>query len=1672
MDSHKPILGLKTKALPVLDSNEEEDEDIFISSDDEGEAGLPLTITITPQTKPSDTNTLVPPPPPPPTPKKHEGMINSFDDASQLITPILAGLDVYDFNQSSVPFSGDIYYVPEHIASDSMSKDLNQYAKSVDQVHPISAPRDSHVNILAQIDIVKYYKKAKVDFSTYQIKSLDSRIASLVYFILSKTDDLHISSYYLIMCIAEFLKSPSVAPVASLFPDFKFQDIIHHLCSNLVTLFPHHPLLPSLIDKFAKVDPTAPQLLTQIVSEDDETDSDSFFESLKSMQNRAPVILLPGQSSTLSNILETCQTTANDPVTITVNEPPSTMTYSLPNGASQLPPQPFVSWIESITPKVDSQVLKQLHNSAVAIKRNDIEVDANIESVKSQPGLPQIALQTSGDETDPQMLLLNMIKDHPDNHDDPIPDLKDCPELFHLQYPLLQSTNQNPKKCAYPELIKWEYKLHDELMNLSHENEKVDDILKSVSKQVNLEGVLKFKSTEIKRLSKLRDIKEVSSASSEDILTMLYLSDIEFVLDGRSPLTLKRCGRQTPFSVSLQAFDRAGILYYFYSTKVYPPYVTYRIAFALAVNLHENMPSVSADLIFEGIFILLNCLPTMSTFDSTRNGLLFFAELLEKLDRYYYSSLLIDAFYRNNPSDASQLTTIASFCQRNHDAARCAFYYTQALQSLVKRNQVDEALYIAQLLAQIYMDYGLYSSAISLLVQILKNSYNINIKDANFEIKSSPSKNGMPTKIVKSEFYPKPESINTLLTGISLCDSLSKLGYYKLEDKLLTEMANSTENQLFNKLINYLRTKLYLCHNEFDHFIDRITNLSIVVRRGPAGNRFSLYSASSFDTSLAILRLLVKSYIQRRMFSHAVFWSEVFISAQTNQYLRDIGYGYLQRGLALKEACSQMHMTAPPYSLHVKKLLPTMEAVASYVKDRQFKNLAELTSETASSFKAAHICLEKVGCVILTTYSSLYYIDTLLYYFVDSLFDKDITNISTNEANDINLGKDTDSDSMQFSDSEDNNQPAPLVISEPQLEIEDKGIPPTKQISFSPITLDNSSVIDEVSNLFRRIDQTVVRNMNPVMIIYSQILKAKLNYLQHKCSTAETLFDYAYNNISTYFACAGEFIPRHLSIKTLRIFQNILDNMCVLLLFFSSEFINDRLTVFDWRNDVQSKIQDKLRIFTKDNETEIIGNFDISSESIDAMSSMKFPKLQKDELAPDDNETQKNRTVESIEFCLKKINTNTKLFEAQKIPEDEMHNNNHYWCRQIKFAADQYRRENESKIPIDYHYSYCFKTIPNIRSLVFVQHIKEYIYIYVPNTGRKRRVLLVPSTEPSSFTVNSKKEDFQVPTSSEIFPADFLSVISLYLMCDKKMHHENYNPTNAQELIKQVSDLLFGNIIDAKSLPMWTKVKDDHFAGESKFGKGSKGHLSTIQTSSPTIFLTSTDLRPLPFELMFPNCLILRSWSYSHAILKPKSNNLPFPHLIVCRWLGEAAHLMQNAVARSREVIREFVEACGGCFPLPYYVNGNERNVCFPFPLFSSNKDNEYYKQKYSFCDFIDVDPTHYPKFESALFFFTYSDMCEMPRMLEKLVSSYPFSFFMFIPAQFVREAFKLMINVFERHEKRAVYVEKNQMRQCNDKSIVLHSILLGVPFDFLTCLQTTLIDHLKCPISLITPTF
>jgi hypothetical protein len=90
-----------------------------------------------------------------------------------------------------------------------------------------------------------------------------------------------------------------------------------------------------------------------------------------------------------------------------------------------------------------------------------------------------------------------------------------------------------------------------------------------------------------------------------------------------------------------------------------------------------------------------------------------------------------------------------------------------------------------------------------------------------------------------------------------------------------------------------------------------------------------------------------------------------------------------------------------------------------------------------------------------------------------------------------------------------------------------------------------------------------------------------------------------------------------------------------------------------------------------------------------------------------------------------------------------------------------------------------------------------------------------------------------------------------------------------------------------------------------------------------------------------------------------------------------------------------------------------------------------------------------------------------MPRLVRKLIGQYPFAYYMFIPASFVKEAFEALVAIFERHQKRLEFVLENA-DALSDPTLIQHCLITKVPYDFVTILQGTLIETLGCPVILI----
>lgn len=1301
MELHKKtLLGLKA-APPKLMFDESEDEDSFFNDDDGDLLQLP----------PQNSQPRMPllDAPIEKKPDEPSNRIKSFDEILPRISQITNAFE----DQSSIPsqYSGEIYFIPEHIVSDEYSQELNNFIESTDpdaEFHFPNEIEDTEIyqNIYAQIDIVKYTKNQKVDLTKYVNESLDSRILSLIDFILSKQDDHEISCFYCTQSILEFIKTFEFAPISSLIKDYSIQSIFHQLSINLVTLFPHHPLLESILHKFSSYDPNALETLAlKPTDDDDESDifDDDFFADLQAIQCQKPTIKLNDvlNDSVIVNPLDIAQPlTTQSVVMVTINEPPSTFTYQLPGGSSQMSPTFFSEWIKSFNIQNQQSFNAETQVYEVPINENVSgsvpKQETYLSATTPDASTFNVPIKIDSPQDVDKNLLIRLIQyiNEPNiilSYLSYFPNSLDL-DLFPYLFPLLQSVNTTAvaplkKGCIYPKLIVHEFDACQTLSNCKQD--RIESVLNDMAKKVPADS----KRTEIKPLTDKRNFPTTETSCPENIVEIISLSDIEIVLNGRSPFTFERIFRDQILNPPFEREWRAEVLYNMYISQELPPYIAFRVAFALALNLSEIQPertALAVDILFEAMYGLLNVLPKMTSSECVRSSFLLISEMLDHLDRYYYSALFLDAYFLGNTNYQTS-SQISPICQHRGDMVRSVFHFNQTMSFFIQANRCDEALYVSQVIASIYNDFGLYDNSISLLTYLLRTTYKLSVGRGVKKVSIKKTKTMPPVRQFPGSnqiaFAPSPSGTNTLLSGISLATLFVKCKYFKLAKELLEALNQSSNSRLYLRLIEFVSLKRLVRKNKFTNFLNSLPPLTIRQKRSSAGSRLTSLSASTFDTVIAIIKMLMTGNLNRNLLGQSIFWSEVILNTQNKFNLKDIGTAFLIRGECFLKYRFTSNVTNGLLSVHVP-LSQAMSNACEYRDNHIFENQTQITEEAIASLKTARICFEKVGCQHKMLMSSILYTALVLQHFIDELG-------YLNEE--------------------------PLEINNPRLETKSKNALHQPVVTFDPYTISLSNLDEHIGVLCQSIEIMTSRLMNPLLIIFSEIVVSKFNLFQKKIDSSKKRFEYAYTNFKKLFSCGGYVLLQDLSLNFVRLIHLILQYMCQLLLLFDQEFINNHLIAFDWMNDCDSLFKKLNRVIQSENTEPIDPSIIVSFEALESMTNLLFPDflsaLKASHAEVDMNPSMNKETLQSL---LIRIQANIKLFEVQKMTESQLHENNRALCKQIENLADSFRHDHQSLIPPEADFAYSARS-PSISSqTIFVQLLFDGIYVYIPITGEKR----------------------------------------------------------------------------------------------------------------------------------------------------------------------------------------------------------------------------------------------------------------------------------------------------------------------------------------------------------------
>lgn len=1609
MQPSKPmIIGLRTNHEMSSDSM-----DFF--SDDDDEENVPLQLLQSPSKYGAVTFL-----------KEHKGRIESFLDISPNITAFLANLKEITIS----PFTcSELSFIPEGVVPEELNRALTDFAKDTnndDAFQLISEWDRSEFPdaILAQLDLIKFVRNEDADFTVYTDKKLDSRILSLVHFALMKitSDDLPAALYHNMTCLEEFIKFTTVAPIAVLFNDFSVPVLVEGLCRRLIQQFPKHPLVPSVVhnfSEFADVSSVLEMLPNEEGSDDldDSFDSDSFFTDIAQTreQREEPLSMFQGlfKRAVIVNPLETIPPTSKiDAITLT--EPPEMLTYLLADGGQEMTPMEFQDWIVSIRcerqESVKAPISEQVPDRVVSCAQ----------SYRSNPILTAVDEET--DESCAEECVeffLGLI-----NNIDTFASLKGqvqpvvSAQWYGLYLPVLHTVNLTRdtvelRGATHAKFLTMECEAH--LAVSGRDPERMDRVLVYFANQISTD---EFPNTPIAKKTDRRKQPQLDIAVDVgSIVSVMAIIDYELVLHGRSPLSLSSFGteavpREDDVRLSNRQW-RAQYLWHIYSTQEFSPYLAFRLAFALAVNLAETNVPMACNFVFEGLYTLLANIPDTRRLPCTRSALLLFAELLDRLDRYYYCAMVLDNFFLADIRNTSSSSQIAQMAQRNRDVIRGLFHYNQSLRNFITVNSTEAAIYLGQLVASIYIDRAMFVQAMSILTYLLYESYKIPFTKMRekYDVVALGSLRVPPRSRSKdvnftSRFMPDPKHVSTALCGTSLITVFVKVHLYQQAHKLLREIWNSCSAMSMRKMLGYIRLWVFHRQNDFQQILANLPSLEVSRSRAGVLSRFGPMVSNSFDPSAASLRLMARVYVNRQQWKEGLFWSEMFIHISKRVSTKELGNGLVLRAMALGFAGSQWTQPISMAAIEIPSNFGKWVVTREMTRD-------EILGEALSSLAAAIVCYLRVGSVKRLTMARLLAADFML-----------------------------DHPGLEIK--------CPVLFSEVNAVRKEP-------MKFDGLTLDLASAVSEAEVL-------ATRMMHPLYIIHSELVAARFDMQKGRLSEAKLRFGHAVDNFTNLFVCGRRFLPTNLRLKTLRYVFEIIQRMCQLLMMFDeTEFINDKLFLFDIMNDIHASLNEALKTKVKDSYTATSPSTALSPVVLD-LENPKIPKFGPLLVANGFIDTNLDGDPPDFHDYLASITANIHLFEQQKMTEEEMNNLNRKTCRLIEQKSETIRRQRASELPPDTTFSYLTRCCTVVSGIVFVQKLFDEIIVYIPSTGAKRRIVIESATSGQAQTVTVQKTEVTIVNKGNLFEPQFIEYIVGLISLDKKPPFKLSIPLITERMFAKAARTLFGELLDPLLQHKLKTVPDDQAFGQSRlFGKSSKGSLATMDPGDdPITIVSSIDLNFLPFEFMLKDCYVLRCPYYTSLMRKMSvMGYTDVPRPVIC-WSRE--DLQSVGYARSMDCLRMILATvCNNDVPV-LSVQEARGTVCVPHPLFKPSKEAVFVK-KYDFCQFMAAVSDALPQVHgasSSLFVFSYTDLCDMNNLANMILAEYPFASVMFIPASASKTALHEMRRIFERHARRRTFIKNSKENQ------PLQARLFDDPSRFAVTLKVTLEKLLKTPIPLV----
>ena len=674
--------------------------------------------------------------------------VKNFEDVNPYIKQIIADLGQYC---DPGKFDGKIDFIPIGKTSEELVESVNKFYQEKENGYKnfeniaSSNKRNGEVSesVVIQIDLIRYSYNPQINIKKYiDSKLIDSRIMSLLFYLLATNENESNGTRlaFIIRSIVEFLKSPSMAPISVFFPKFNYQELLSCLCEFLTKMFPHHPLLPSILHNISDYTENKPEINENLddFTENSDLSSDfssSFFEGIVPNNSNAqkPLLSLEEQEIEINPLdLSSFQMTDY----YTVPSPPSTLTYKI---NSELTPKSFTNWLKVNHPK---RVYSR-ENEEESQHSNNLNYPQSFEefaNVYENINKFNFDLFTKNDSKNSipskQWALFFPIFHY------------FCSSIKAEQFPLL--SKMIPKQMFL--ILKAEFNAHIgfETKSSSLIEDSLNCLLEIIGKkeiEQNYNKIINFDITNIidedsNCPTKRRDKYIFETKLENHHLVLMALADISLIMDNRSPFSLKQVSGFHPILnndilnnilIHSRAYQEKLLLYKYIQNDDLPPYISFRVSFSLGCFVWNLIPKkesqcfLSSRFFVEAISVILdNFNGKMKETEWVKLAFLQLGESLNSCDRYYYAALCLDNGWGSFANDSTYLTKIAKICQKRQDNCRAAFFYYKALLIYHDRMLIDEALYTAQIIASIYKNNEQLYEGICLLLAMIDQYYKVN----------------------------------------------------------------------------------------------------------------------------------------------------------------------------------------------------------------------------------------------------------------------------------------------------------------------------------------------------------------------------------------------------------------------------------------------------------------------------------------------------------------------------------------------------------------------------------------------------------------------------------------------------------------------------------------------------------------------------------------------------------------------------------------------------------------------------------------------------------------------------------------------------------------------------------------------------------------------------------